>query len=109
VAGDHDVLDARLSSGRYVDDGASAAAPSADAADHGRWDMERAPRSEPLSGAEKNAAKRGDAASSFWTWSTPASRTLRITSTPQITLNAGTSGNVMVRLWDVAPDGTATM
>ncbi|HZE30560.1 MAG TPA: CocE/NonD family hydrolase [Actinoallomurus sp.] len=105
--------DARLSSGQYVDDGAaSAAAPSAaaGAADSGRWDMERAPRIEPLSGAEKSAAKKSAAAgSSFWTWSTPASRPLRITSTPRITLNAGTSGNVMVRLWDVAPDGTATM
>jgi putative CocE/NonD family hydrolase len=104
--------EARLSSGRYVDDGgaSAAAAPAAGAADHGRWDMERAPRSEPLSPAEKNAAKQGDAAaSSFWTWSTPAPRTLRITGTPRITLNAGTSGNVMVRLWDVAPDGTATM
>jgi putative CocE/NonD family hydrolase len=100
--------EARLSSGRYVDNG-GAAAPSAGAADRGRWDMERAPLSEPLSGAEKNAAKRGDAAaSSFWTWSTPASRTLRLTGTPRITLNAGTTGNVMVRLWDVAPDGTAT-
>jgi putative CocE/NonD family hydrolase len=101
--------DARLSSGRYVDDGVSSAAPpSAKAADNGRWDMERAPRIEPLSGAEKSVAKQS-AASSFWTWSTPASRTLRLTSTPRITLNAGASGNVMVRLWDVAPDGTATM
>ncbi|MEV5703716.1 CocE/NonD family hydrolase [Actinoallomurus sp. NPDC052274] len=101
--------DARLSSGRYVDDG-SAPAPAASAANRGRWDMERAPRIEPLSGAEKDAAKRSDtAASSFWTWSTPASRTLRLTATPRITLNASTTGNVMVRLWDVAPDGTATM
>ncbi|MFL6052844.1 MAG: CocE/NonD family hydrolase [Actinoallomurus sp.] len=104
--------EARLSSGRYVDDGgaSAAAAPAVGAADRGRWDMERAPRTEPLSRAEKNAAKRGDAAaSSFWTWSTAAPRTLRITGTPRITLNAGMSGNVMVRLWDVAPDGTATM
>jgi uncharacterized protein len=103
---------ARLSSGGYVDDGGAtaAAAPDAGAADRGRWDMERAPRIEPLSGAEKNAAKRSAAATSgFWTWSTPASRTLRLTGTPRIRLNASTSGNVMVRLWDVAPDGTATM
>ncbi|MFC0505191.1 CocE/NonD family hydrolase [Micromonospora costi] len=103
--------DARLSTGRYLDDGgASAAAAETAAADNGRWDMERAPRAEVLSRAEKNAAKQGDAsASSFWTWSTPAPRTLRITGTPRITLHASTSGNVMVRLWDVAPDGTATM
>ncbi|GAA4638311.1 CocE/NonD family hydrolase [Actinoallomurus vinaceus] len=100
--------EARLSSGRYVDDGGGSAAAAS--ANRGRWDMERAPRIESLSPAEKNAARRSDAAaSSFWTWSTPASRTLRLTGTPRITLKAGTSGNVMVRLWDVAPDGTATM
>ncbi|MGK5740103.1 CocE/NonD family hydrolase [Micromonospora sp. URMC 103] len=104
--------DARLSSGRYVDDGGAAAAATAErtAVDQGRWDMERAPRTEALSRAEKDAATQGAAAtSSFWTWSTPASQTLRITGTPSITLRASTSGNVMVRLWDVAPDGTATM
>jgi putative CocE/NonD family hydrolase len=109
--------EARLSSGQYVDDGAAAAAatPTAGAANAGGWDMERAPRIEPLSGAEKNAAKRdaiesaAATSSSFWTWSTPAARNLRLTGTPRVTLNASTSGNVMVRLWDVAADGTATM
>ncbi|MFD0782724.1 CocE/NonD family hydrolase, partial [Micromonospora azadirachtae] len=103
--------DARLSGDRYVDDGgASATAAEAKAAEHGRWDMERAPRAEVLSRAEKNTAMQGDApANSFWTWSMPAPQALRITGTPRITLNASTSGNVMVRLWDVAPDGTATM
>jgi uncharacterized protein len=112
--------EARLSSGQYVDDGgaSAAAALEADAAagaaagpsDNGRWDMERAPRIEPLSAAEEHAAKSGDAVtSSYWTWSTPAPRALRLTGTPRITLDAGASGNVMVRLWDVAPDGTATM
>jgi uncharacterized protein len=110
--------EARLSSGQYVDNGsasaaaaASSAASSAAAGDHGRWDMERAPRIEPLSPADKDAAKRSGAAasSSFWTWSTPASQPLRLTGTPRVTLNADTTGNVMVRLWDVAPDGTATM
>ncbi|WP_214414198.1 CocE/NonD family hydrolase [Sphaerisporangium fuscum] len=100
--------DARLSSGRYVDDGGAPTAASP--AGRGGWDMERAPRLEPLSGTEKNAAKRGDAADTgFWTWSTPAAQDLRLTGTPRIRLNASTSGNVMVRLWDVAPDGTATM
>ncbi|MEV0408793.1 CocE/NonD family hydrolase [Actinoallomurus sp. NPDC050550] len=100
---------AQLSSGRYVDDGGGASA-AAGAADRGRWDMERAPRLQALSPAEKNAARRSAAAdSSYWTWSTPASQPLRLTATPRITLNAGASGNVMVRLWDVAPDGTATM
>ncbi len=34
---------------------------------------------------------------------------LRITATPRITLKASAPGNVLVRLWDVAPDGTAVM
>ncbi|MGW6504068.1 CocE/NonD family hydrolase [Nonomuraea angiospora] len=98
--------DARLSAGRYVDTGGGATAR----ADGGRWDMEHAPRIEPLSGTEKSAAKQGDtAATSFWTWSTPAPQKLRMTATPRISLNASTTGNMMVRLWDVAPDGTATM
>ena len=103
--------DARLSSGRYVDDGgASTAVTSLATPDDGRWDMETAPRIEPLSGTEKNAARRGTTAvTSFWTWSTPASQTLRMTGTPRIRLDASASGNVMIRLWDVAPDGTATM
>jgi uncharacterized protein len=108
--------EARLSSGQYVDDGGASAAAAlaagaaAGPSDNGRWDMERAPRIEPLSAAEEHAAKSGDAVtSSYWTWSTPAPRALRLTGTPRITLDAGASGNVMVRLWDVAPDGTATM
>jgi uncharacterized protein len=105
---------ARLSSGEYVDSGTAttAAAPQAKTADGDVWDMEHAPALEPLSGADRSAARLGAAAttaSSFWTWSTPASRTLRLTGTPRISLNAGTTGNVLVRLWDVAPDGKATM
>jgi len=103
---------AGLTSGSYVDSGAAsgADAPAAVTADRDGWDMERAPRLEPLTVAEKQAARKGDAAaSSFWTWSTPARDEVRVTGTPRITLTASTSGNVMVRLWDVAADGTATM
>ncbi|MBB5784523.1 CocE/NonD family hydrolase [Nonomuraea jabiensis] len=100
--------DARLSAGRYLDDGGGPAAAAR--ADGGQWDMEHAPRIEPLSGTEKSAAKRGDtAATSFWTWSTPAPQKVRMTATPRIRLNASATGNVMVRLWDLAPDGTGTM
>jgi uncharacterized protein len=105
--------DARLGAGQYVDNGGASAtsAPAAITADRrDGWDMEHAPRVEPLTRAEKHTAKQGHAAAtSFWTWSTPAPQRLRITGTPRITLNASTSGNVMVRLRDVARDGTATM
>jgi uncharacterized protein len=103
---------ARLGPGRYVDNGgvASADAAAAALADRDGWDLERAPRLEPLTRAEKKVAKRGEAAAnSYWNWSTPAPRNLRITGTPRISLDASTSGNVMVRLWDVAGDGSATM
>jgi uncharacterized protein len=46
---------------------------------------------------------------SYWTWSTPVARQMRVTGTPEITLKTRDRGNVWVRLWDVAPDGTATM
>ncbi len=104
--------DARLSAGRYVDNGAASPSAAAAAAgtDNGRWDMERAPRIQPLSPGEKDAAKRGGAAAtSYWTWLTPATQELRLTGTPRIALATNVGGNVMVRLWDVAPDGTGTM
>jgi hypothetical protein len=50
----------------------------------------------------------GDA-HSYFSWSTPTTSRLRITATPRFTMDASAPGNVMVRLWDVAPDGTAVM
>uniref|UniRef100_UPI003F494D98 CocE/NonD family hydrolase n=1 Tax=Nonomuraea bangladeshensis TaxID=404385 RepID=UPI003F494D98 len=97
--------DATLSSGQYVDDGGGV---SARTAPEGRWDMEHAPPRKPLPDKLKIAAQ-GSAANSFWTWSTPAAQKLRLTATPSIRLTANASGNVMVRLWDLAPDGKATM
>jgi putative CocE/NonD family hydrolase len=100
--------DSRLASGQYVDNGGSSAASTL--ADNGGWDMEHAPKIEPLAENAKIEARRSSTTdTSFWTWSTPASQTVRITGTPKIRLNASADGNVMVRLWDVAPDGTATM
>ncbi|MFI6928474.1 CocE/NonD family hydrolase [Nonomuraea spiralis] len=105
--------DVRLAAGAYLDDGGGPAA--ATSAPSGRWDMEHAPPPEPLSATERNAARqsvagaRGSAANSYWTWSTPAAEKLRLTGTPAIRLTASTPGNVMVRLWDLAPDGRATM
>ncbi len=103
---------ARLTSGRYVDNGgaSTAAASAATAKDGGRWDMETAPRTEALSLAEKSVAEKGGAATSnYWVWSSPAQRTLRLTGTPSVSLDVSATGNIMVRLWDLAPDGTATM
>jgi hypothetical protein len=34
---------------------------------------------------------------------------VRITGTPSVAFRASAAGEVQVRLWDVAPDGTATM
>jgi uncharacterized protein len=100
---------ARLSDGQYVDDGVAStlAAPSAPA---GRqWDMEHA--TDPAPPATRSLAPMTAAADahSYFTWSTPVRSRVRITATPRITLRAGAPGNVMVRLWDVAPDGTAVM
>lgn len=53
-----------------------------------------------------------DAASTdnhYKTWSRPVARDTRITGAPQVSLAAEGEGNVMVQLWDVAPDGTAVM
>lgn len=103
---------APLASGSYVDSGpaAPAATPAPSVSARIGWDLEGAPRRLPLSGVEKNTVKLGaDAASDYWTWSTPAKRPVRLTATPRVAFTASTSGNVMVRLWDVAPDGTARM
>ncbi|GAA2097278.1 CocE/NonD family hydrolase [Actinomadura alba] len=101
----------RLSSGQYVDDGGTAhngalpmTAPQAKG-----WDIEDAPLVGPLSQAQPSPYRADAPGGSYWTWSTPASEQVRITGTPQITLKATGQGNVNVRLWDVAPNGTATM
>jgi putative CocE/NonD family hydrolase len=98
---------AGLPDGQYVDDGiASALAAPAATADQ-KWDMEHYTDPAPLttSGPLMRAAN----AHSYFSWSTPTTSRLRITATPRITLDASAAGNVMVRLWDVAPDGTAVM
>ncbi|MEV4619174.1 CocE/NonD family hydrolase [Asanoa sp. NPDC049573] len=96
---------AALHDGQYVDDGI--ASPLA-AQSEQRFDMEHYTDPAPL-------AARGPAPSlaadshSYFTWSTPTTDRLRITATPRVNLEASAAGNVMVRLWDVAPDGTAVM
>ena len=101
----------RLSSGQYVDDGGAAqntalpmTAPQAKG-----WDIEDAPQIGSLSLAQTSLHLADAPGSSYWTWSTPVSEQVRVTGTPRITLKTTGQGNVMVRLWDVAPDGSAAM
>ncbi|MFD0021826.1 CocE/NonD family hydrolase [Streptomyces sp. NPDC058382] len=48
-----------------------------------------------------------DAAGSFFVWSRPLGTATRVTGTPRITMTAKGEGNVMVKLYDVDPDGNA--
>ncbi|MGW1020868.1 CocE/NonD family hydrolase [Streptomyces niveus] len=113
-----------LGDGSYVDDGGASArvglAPSGEATPQpreqpsGDWDMENAPALDPAApkGLAKGQAKRqtaGEITSSFFVWSKPVKRAVRVTGTPQVSLTAKGTGNVMVKLYDVAPDGTAVM
>jgi putative CocE/NonD family hydrolase len=99
----------QLSSGQYVDDGgAQTATLQATAPQPKGWDIEYA-RQGPLPRIRATTSLADAPGNSYWTWSTPASGQVRITGTPQITLETAGQGNVMVRLWDVAPDGMATM
>ncbi|WP_344292311.1 CocE/NonD family hydrolase, partial [Streptomyces synnematoformans] len=55
----------------------------------------------------------GEVTSSFFVWSEPLKRDVRVTGTPRVSLSARSAGdavgNVMLKLYDVAPDGTAVM
>jgi uncharacterized protein len=100
---------ASLPDGQYVDDGIASALAAAAAPAGQKWDMEHA--TDPAPPATRSLAPMpaaGDA-HSYFGWSTPTTSRLRITATPRITLQASAPGNVMLRLWDVAPDGTAVM
>jgi putative CocE/NonD family hydrolase len=101
----------RLSSGQYVDDGGAAqnAAQPMTTQQAKGWDIEHAPQIGPLPPAQTSPQLADAPGNSYWTTSTPVSEQVRVTGTPRITLKTTGQGNVMVRLWDVAPDGTATM
>ena len=102
---------ARLTSGEYIDDGGAAgnaASPMRTPQAKG-WDIEDAPPVGPLSPARTGPERAAAPGDSVWSWSTTAPKKIRITGTPQITLKADTTGNVLLRLWDVAPGGKATM
>jgi len=100
---------ASLPNGQYVDDGtpSTLAAP---AAPTGRqWDMEHATDPAPPVSRSFSTMPAAEDSNSYFSWSTPTTSRVRITATPRISLRAGATGNVMVRLWDVAPGGTAVM
>ncbi len=76
--------------------------------------MENAPATEQPApkGLAKGIAKQqasGEVTSSFFRWSRPLEQAVRITGTPRISLTAQGEGNVMLKLYDIAPDGTAVM
>jgi uncharacterized protein len=109
---------AKLADGRYVDDGGVAPAAGVTAAPTSpysrsqikRWDLERAPGTVKLTGRERKLlASEAATDDSYWTWSAPTTSAVRLTGTPEIAFNNSRAGNVMVRLWDVAPDGTGVM
>ncbi|MEV0718780.1 CocE/NonD family hydrolase [Asanoa sp. NPDC050611] len=94
-----------LPDGQYVDDGIASTLAAPAAPGDQQWDMEHATDPAPIAARALAAAD----AHSYFSWSTPTRSRVRITGTPRITLYAGAPGNVMVRLWDVAPDGTSVM
>lgn len=113
-----------LGGGAYVDDGgasartalAAAGGPASKALPQpsGTWDMENAPAIEPagpraLTDATARLQRSGAVTSSFFVWSEPVRKAVRVTGTPRISLTAKGTGNIMLKLYDVAPDGTAVM
>ncbi|MEU2610322.1 CocE/NonD family hydrolase [Micromonospora sp. NPDC007271] len=107
----NDAYKVRLSPGQYVDSGsnAQAAALSMTAPQADGWDIEYAPEAGSLSTDQTSPLSADAPGNSYWTFSTPAAEQVRITGTPEIRLMTRGQGNVWVRLWDVAPDGRATM
>nr|WP_269328221.1 CocE/NonD family hydrolase [Kineosporia mesophila] len=98
-------LSATLPDGQYVDDGAASTLAAKAAPGDQQWDTEHA--ADPAPPAARSLA--ASTTNSYLSWSKPVTSRVRLTATPGITLKAGATGNVMVRLWDVAPDGTAVM
>ncbi|WP_424534191.1 CocE/NonD family hydrolase [Sphaerisporangium viridialbum] len=96
----------RLEPGSYVDNGrAKGLVPNG-----GVWDMETAPRimgpQEQSYEPEPGTTEDGKG---YYSWSKPVNSGVRVTGTPRVSFTAKGTGNVLVRLWDVAPDGKAVM
>jgi putative CocE/NonD family hydrolase len=105
----------RITDGSYVDDGRPSTLGLSRVTEDGYWDMEHAPASEPLRETDVQArtpdavARALDDTHSYFTWSKPTTMPVRITATPRVAFTAGAPGNVQIRLWDYAPDGTGVM
>jgi putative CocE/NonD family hydrolase len=100
---------AGLADGQFLDDGGPTPAPAPAVLSGRKWDMEHASASALQARAKRAATKAAGSQDSYFTWSKPTSSRVRLTATPRITLHASAPGNVMVRLWDTAPDGTSVM
>ncbi|GAB3257050.1 CocE/NonD family hydrolase [Kineosporia babensis] len=100
-------LSASLPNGEYLDNGAATTLAARSAPGDEGFDMEN--YTDPAPSAARTATELAATTNSYFSWSKPATQRTRITATPGITFNAGATGNVMVKLWDVAPDGTAVM
>ncbi|GGK79483.1 hypothetical protein GCM10011509_29980 [Ornithinimicrobium pekingense] len=99
----------RLEPGSYVDDGGEEVAGQGPA-DDGDHDMEHGPTLPPQAQGRPGKPPRvTDDGDTFYTWSRPVNHETRITGTPRVAFEATGTGNVLVRTWDVAPDGTAVM
>lgn len=97
---------ASLPDGQYVDDGGA----STLAAGAGQqWDMEHYADPAPSAAQSRAGTPLAGDTHSYFSWSEAAASRVRITATPAVTLTASAPGNVMVRLWDVAPGGSAVM
>ena len=103
----------RLQAGSYVDDKGRTptAAPATPSPDAGSYDMEHAPALPPQASERAQGPKprTTDDGNAYYTWSRPLVSDVRVTGTPRVSLATSGTGNVLVRLWDVAPDGTAVM
>ncbi|MGW7521827.1 CocE/NonD family hydrolase [Streptomyces sp. NPDC054796] len=57
----------------------------------------------------KGPGEGADSTASFFVWSKPLEKATRVSGTPKVSMTAEGEGNVMVKLYDVAEDGTAVM
>ncbi|MFI6862888.1 CocE/NonD family hydrolase [Streptomyces sp. NPDC050421] len=122
--GESRTVNVALGSGAYVDDGGASARGAAagdggptlrpSAQPSGEWDLENAPSLDPaapkaLAAGAARLQAAGEVTSSFFVRSEPVARAVRVTGTPRLSLTTKGEGNVMVKLYDVAPDGSAVM